>query len=93
MFVTNKTLGVMNHGQKSYGPGRSFELTDEQAQLRSIKAMLASGALEVSLSKPAGKPSDGLTVEELRKALTERDVPFDAAAKKADLATLLDAAG
>ena len=53
MFVTNKTLGVMNHANQSYGPGRSFELTDEEAQRRGIKAMLASGALEVSLTKPA----------------------------------------
>ena len=52
MHVTNKTLGVMNHANQSYGPGRSFTLTDEQAQLRSIKAMLAAGELEVSLSKP-----------------------------------------
>lgn len=59
MFVTNKTLGVMNHDQKSYGPGRSFELTDEQSKRRDIQAMLASGALEVSLAKPTDEePAD-----------------------------------
>lgn len=92
MFVTNNTTAVMNYGGKSYGPGRSFEMWDEHASRRGEKALLTSGALKVSLSAPTGKPSDGLTVDELKAALTARDVPFDTSAKKADLAALLDAA-
>lgn len=39
-------------------------------------------------SKAGGK----LTIDEIRAALTEKGIPFDKAAKKADLQALLDAA-
>jgi hypothetical protein len=38
------------------------------------------------------KPSDGLTSDELKAALTAKSVAIPAGAKKADLAALLDAA-
>lgn len=42
-------------------------------------------------SKPDAKPSEGLTVAQLKDALAAKGVEFDPAAKKADLAALLDA--
>lgn len=44
------------------------------------------------LVKPESKkPSDGLTVEELKAALTEKGIDFPSTALKADLQALLDA--
>ncbi|WP_373379899.1 HeH/LEM domain-containing protein [Cupriavidus nantongensis] len=43
------------------------------------------------LVKPADKkPSDGLTVDELKAALTEKGIQFQSTALKADLQALLD---
>lgn len=92
MFVVNKSPAVFNYGNKSYGPGRTFEMSDKHAGGRAEKAMLKSGALGVAMSMPTAKPSEGLKVEELKAALTERNIAFDASAKKDELAALLDAA-
>jgi hypothetical protein len=43
-------------------------------------------------TEAAAKPSDGLTVEQLREALTTKGVEIPADAKKADLQKLLDEA-
>ncbi|MNY00837.1 HeH/LEM domain protein [compost metagenome] len=41
---------------------------------------------------PSGKPSDGLTVAQLKDALTAKEIPIPEGAKKQDLADLLDGA-
>lgn len=92
MFVKNNTISAMNHGGRAYGPGKTFEVSDSYAESREGKALLGSGSLEVSMTAPAkGKPSDGLNVEELKAALVAANIPFDTAAKKAELAATLDA--
>lgn len=49
-------------------------------------------ALESEEVAPAGLPSDGLTVAELKEALEKKGVKVPTDAKKADLAALFDAA-
>lgn len=95
MFVTNKTAAVINYGNKAYGPNATFEMSDADASRRGEKAMIKSGLLQVSLKAPepgTGKPSDGLKLDEIKAALTERGVSFDSSANKAELAKLLDEA-
>lgn len=89
MEVTNKTLANMVYAGRSYGPGQSFTLADGDENKGDIAGMLGAGSLAVKLS---GKPSEGLTVDELKAALTVKRVDFPAGANKAALATLLDAA-
>jgi len=55
----------------------------ERARLAEVAAKLAEQGAETAKS---------LTVAELRDALTAKSIPFDPAAKKADLQALLDAA-
>jgi hypothetical protein len=89
MDVTNKTLGAMYYAGKSYGPGQSFTLADGDEKKGDISGLIGNGSLGVKLS---AKPSEGLTVDELKAALTVKKVAIPEKATKAELATLLDGA-
>lgn len=58
--------------------GLAEHLTDEEA--------------EAAAAREAPRPSDGLTVAQLKEALTEKGIAIPDGAKKPDLAALLDAA-
>ena len=93
MQVTNTTKGVVNYQGRIVAPGASFELDAEHTELPGVVAMLGSGALAPVMGKAeGGKPSDGMTKDQIAEALTAKGAAFDPAAKKADLAALLDAA-
>lgn len=89
MEVTNNTTGILFYDGKSYAPGAVVKLSDTDAQLPDIAAMLESGDLGVKLSARA---SEGLSVEQIKAALTAKGVAIPEGVKKADLAALLDAA-
>lgn len=91
MDLINRTQAVVIYDGVVYGPGKIIPYKDEHASGRDVVAMLESGQLEPALGKT--NPSDGLTVEQLKKALDDKGVAYDAGAKKAELAALLDAAG
>mgnify|MGYP006054816635 CR=1 FL=1 len=91
MKVTNATKSVVNYKGRAYGPNAAIELAEGDEKRGDIGRMLGDGRLSVSLAGDNTKPSDGLNVDELKKALTEKGVAFDASLKKADLAALLDA--
>lgn len=90
--LRNKTASVVVYGGKAYGPGRVIPYSEKHAGGRDVVAMLGAGSLEADVTGK-GNPSDGLTVEQLKGALTEKKVEFSDTAKKAELAALLDAAG
>lgn len=91
MDLINKTAGVMVYEGIAYGPGKAIPFTDEHAGGRDVVALLGAGQLEASMGGASGQPSKGLTVEQLKAALTEKNIEFDAGAKKDALAALLDA--
>lgn len=92
MKVTNTTKAVINYRGKVFGPNAAIELRDGDEKRGDIARMLGDGRLSVSLgAEPDVKPSKGLNVDQLKKALADKGVAFDAAAKKDDLAALLDA--
>ena len=90
MELINRTQAVIIYEGAVYGPGKVIPYTDEHAAGRDVTAMLEAGHLEPALGKKA--PSEGLTVEQLKEALTAKGVEFKPDAKKAELAGLLDAA-
>lgn len=90
MDLINKTPSVVNYKGVSYGPGRTIPMSDADASKPGTVGMIAAGQLEPALGKKA--PSDGLTVDQLKEALTAKGVEFAPDAKKAALAALLDAA-
>jgi len=92
MKVTNATKAAINYAGRSYGPNASFEVAKGDEQKPGVVRMLGDGRLTVGLSAGAAKPSDGLTADDIKKALADKGIAFDATAKKADLAALLDAA-
>lgn len=92
MKVTNKTIAVVNYNGRAYGPNASFDLADGDEEIQDIARMLGDGRLGVAdVTKPASKPSDGLKVDELKKALADKGVAFDTSLKRDALAEMLDA--
>lgn len=89
MDVINNTTGIMYYDGKSYAPGAVVPLNDGDENLPDIAALMESNALGVKLS---AKASEGLSVEQLKAALTAKAIAVPDGAKKADLAALLDAA-
>lgn len=92
MNLRNKTAAVITYRGVAYGPGRSIPVSDEDTGKKDIALMLADGRLEAEIGEKAkGNPSDGLTVDQLKAALEEKGIAYEAGAKKAELANLLDA--
>ena len=90
MDLINKTASAMNYAGKAYGPGKVIPMSDAHAAKPGVVAMIEAGQLEPALGKVAA--SEGLTVEQLKVELTAKGIEFEAGAKKAELAALLDAA-
>lgn len=88
MEVTNKTVGVIFYAGNSYGPGQVLKLVEGDESKGDIAGMIGDGRLAVKLGD---KPSEGLTVEEIKAALTVKKVAIPEGAKKSELAALLDA--
>lgn len=93
MKVTNTSKAAFNYGGRTFAPGSEIEISDEHAELRGVSLAIESGRLSPVLgnkSKPASKPSEGKTVDELKAALDAKSIAYPSGSAKADLAKLLD---
>ncbi|MDZ7863378.1 hypothetical protein [Acidovorax sp.] len=97
-WITFTTFGS-NSAFGSFAPGDQMRVGQEMAThlvdtVRcAVHGQFKTHELQAAEPGPAGKPSDGLNVAELKEALASKSIAVpEGVTKKADLAALLDGA-
>lgn len=91
-FGANSAFGAFAAGdQMRVGEDMARHLVDNVRC--AVRGQVKTHELQAAETAPAGKPSDGLNVAELKEALAAKGINVpEGVTKKADLAALLDGA-